>query len=962
MGTRLSYLRLLLASLVPAVAFVATSPAGPNADGVLLLHANRSLVYTVDTQDYCGQSDLSACSLAVATVPWEPDTTRVFYVLAAFPATSQPRLKALSFGVDWDPDKLVVLGHGSCGDFEIADNSWPDPGTGTGLSWSQVQTGLLVDVCWFAAYTYSANDPDTTSFAVTPHPIQEAVMVDDATPPNEDVVAAFGRLGFGTAGSAPCPAGGDSGGDSPGGGDGPVGGGDEPGNPGGDSPEISMAHCASRSVLIRFAPNEVSFPQETPSLHEFFIRSLDDAEFSRSNLRSVLEDVGVETFETVAPEWRHLTEEEEVDIHGRRIDLVDFTNVYRLALDGTSTAAQVIGQIRGEPGVEYVECDPLVFDFAVPDSANDPAYPCQWYLWPAPGLQSCYTDTCDVGFDIGAPLAWSLQDSAGTKIGISDSQVNAGMPGLSEHYDHELSRSFVPNQPDWLFPQPGTKHGTKVASIAAAGTDDTLNIASPANLPKNRNDSVIVVLYVNEPSYPDSQMNRGARALSYVVQDLRGRVRVVNHSWGGPSCKLGYQTGTGYSSTARDAFRNAFMADINLVCASGNSFRPPGNCSPSCTEPDTCFAFPAAFADYTLAVAAVDCHGHASPDFKQGGYIDLAAPGRLIAHVTSDGWSADLDFWTSYSAPLASATIALMLGANPDLTNEDCHSILRLTALPLDEPRERVGAGLLQAGEAVRLCLPPYFLVHDSTFTYDVVDEGSWPATFVNVDGVTADPEVSRPVLIHAYRLIWDVIIPIPDSAAVARVWPRGKTSSGWRRIDETTDYWYDGLFYANHADMEWHGGQQVSFTNYTYEVFSSDGDTLIGWFPFDPDDPGTPPPKLTFSYLLDGNSAGVDDPKAAAAAKPMAVRTWNQGSSVIFEVTTREASVASIALYDVGGRELRVLREEAEPTAGLHRIRWDQRDGRGSKVPSGVYLARVWPGAERGRGPSAVTRVVIVR
>jgi hypothetical protein len=89
---------LALALMFVALGFAPTAVAGPNADGVLLVHANPPLVYTTDTADYCGQSDLAACSLAVTTVPWAPDTTRVFFILAAFPESSQPRLKAISFG------------------------------------------------------------------------------------------------------------------------------------------------------------------------------------------------------------------------------------------------------------------------------------------------------------------------------------------------------------------------------------------------------------------------------------------------------------------------------------------------------------------------------------------------------------------------------------------------------------------------------------------------------------------------------------------------------------------------------------------------------------------------------------------------------------------------------------------------------------------------------------------------
>jgi hypothetical protein len=253
---------------------------------------------------------------------------------------------------------------------------------------------------------------------------------------------------------------------------------------------------------------------------------------------------------------------------------VDFTDVYRLALDGTSTAAEAIGRLRSEAGVERVECDPLVFDFAVPDSANDPAYPCQWYLWPAPGLQSCHTDTCETGFDIGAPLAWSFQDSAGTKIGISDSQFTDPVPGLSEYYDRDLSRSFVPGE-QWYAYSLGSSHGTKVASIAASGTDDTLKTASLADLPKNRDDALIVALYVNEGGTPDSAtFSRAQGALSH-IQSLTEKVKVVNHSWGGPVCKLAYQDTLGYSTVLRDAFRNAFLADISLVCASGNGDEIP---------------------------------------------------------------------------------------------------------------------------------------------------------------------------------------------------------------------------------------------------------------------------------------------------------------------------------------------------------------------------------------------------
>ena len=285
-----------------------------------------------------------------------------------------------------------------------------------------------------------------------------------------------------------------------------------------------------------------------------------------------------------------------------------------------------------------------------------------------------------------------------------------------------------------------------------------------------------------------------------------------------------------------------------------------------------------------------------------------------------------------------------------------------MTARPLNAPRRRVGAGLLQAGEALRVLAPPYYLVHDSTFTYSDEYEGSWPATFVYVDGVNASLPVPRPVLIHAYKLLWDVTVPLSDSAAVARVWPRGKTSSGWRRIDETTDYWYDGLFYANHADMAWHGGSSFTFSSYTYKVYSGDGDTLIGWFPIDLDDPGTPLPKLTYSYIVDATGASAPGDRSHDAGRAPSVRTWSADQHVVFEITTTYASTPAVAIFDVAGRELRSLTGPAPAGSGLHRIHWDRRDAGGRPVPSGVYFAKIWESSTRGRSSRQTTRIVIVR
>lgn len=131
-------MRSSLRFLIVAIAFwpSITLGGGPNDGGTLILHANSSLVYTTDTTEWCGQAGLSACSLAVVDLAADPGVTRVFHALAAFPAGSSPRLKALSFGVEWDDTSFVLVGSGACGTdvFEVPDVGWPASGTGTALS------------------------------------------------------------------------------------------------------------------------------------------------------------------------------------------------------------------------------------------------------------------------------------------------------------------------------------------------------------------------------------------------------------------------------------------------------------------------------------------------------------------------------------------------------------------------------------------------------------------------------------------------------------------------------------------------------------------------------------------------------------------------------------------------------------------------------------------------------------
>lgn len=190
-----------------------TASAGVNAGGWMLLHVNESLTYTTEIEDYSGMSgkecdDGPACSHPDATcngkknsldvtVSVPNETTFIFYVLAAWPeergnSTDCPRIKAVNFGIDYDPDALAIIDKGTPAEFELAYPGWPEPKKGTALNWNSTQYARVMEVYWFAAAAYA---PGTVT--VVEYPQQGIKFGDDSTPTTLDEAEATGSLGFG---------------------------------------------------------------------------------------------------------------------------------------------------------------------------------------------------------------------------------------------------------------------------------------------------------------------------------------------------------------------------------------------------------------------------------------------------------------------------------------------------------------------------------------------------------------------------------------------------------------------------------------------------------------------------------------------------------------------------------------------------------------------------------------------
>lgn len=270
-------------------------------------------------------------------------------------------------------------------------------------------------------------------------------------------------------------------------------------------------------------------------------------------------------------------------------------------------------------------------------AANDPLSPQQW------GLQK-----------IQAPQAWSQSRGGGVTIAVSDTGVDLAHPDLSSKIA-EGGHDYV----DGGTPQDGHGHGTHVAGIAAAATDNGIGVAGVAP------DAKIMSIRMLDDEGSGSSED-GAASIRLAAD--RG-ARVINLSWG---------PGLPFFSLLFDdpavdaAVRYAYGQGSVVVVASGNDGNP--------------FSDPAT-ADVSLVVGATTSSDSKAAYSNAGPGVKIHAPGGDVTDVVfckddrniwstilpSSGADCDHDGYdtlsgTSMATPHVSGVAALVLARNPTLT------------------------------------------------------------------------------------------------------------------------------------------------------------------------------------------------------------------------------------------------------------------------------------------------------
>ena len=331
--------------------------------------------------------------------------------------------------------------------------------------------------------------------------------------------------------------------------------------------------------------------------------------------------------------------------------------VYQVNFSEAEKVMEFARKLEALDAVNYAERVPIMRTSLTPNdlgpaSGNSD----QWYL-----------------HRIDAQEAWDISTgNTDIKVAIVDDAVLTThpdlIPNLLPGYD------VADNDTDAMPNTANMSHGTHVAGIASAATDNGQGIASIGF-----NVKLIPVKSSNSAQFVSD-------AYAGVVWAYENDADVINMSWGG----------SGYSQTGQNIMNNAYNAGCVNVAAAGN-------------DGVNSVFYPAGY-DNVISVASSTTNDAKSGFSNFGSWIDITAPGSaILSTYIGNNFSptyADLQ-GTSMASPLVAGLCGLIKSVNPQMTQIQIENCLLSTADNINAVNGnyigQLGAGRINAYQAV-LC------------------------------------------------------------------------------------------------------------------------------------------------------------------------------------------------------------------------------------------------------------------
>lgn len=329
--------------------------------------------------------------------------------------------------------------------------------------------------------------------------------------------------------------------------------------------------------------------------------------------------------------------------------------VFRIYFNHANDVDLLISELIRRPEVEFAERVPLLKTTYVPnDLRPSGGQNNQWHL-----------------HTINASGAWEItKGNPNIVVAIVDDAVEMEHADLSPN-----SAGGFDVATNGTSPEPPTQqysHGTHVAGIAGAATDNNIGVASIGFDTK-----IYGVRATSNPQFVTD-------GYEGIVHSANQGVDVINMSWGG----------TGQSQAAQNVVNDIWNAGIILVGGAGNNG-------------DNRRFYPAAY-ENVIAVSSSTQTDAKSGFSTYGTWVDITAPGSQILSLTPFG-GYTRSSGTSMASPLVAGLLGLMKSVNPQMNNQNIIDCLYNTAVNIDSQNPsyvgQLGAGRIDAEAAVQCVL-----------------------------------------------------------------------------------------------------------------------------------------------------------------------------------------------------------------------------------------------------------------
>ncbi len=339
--------------------------------------------------------------------------------------------------------------------------------------------------------------------------------------------------------------------------------------------------------------------------------------------------------------------------------------------------------------------------FSIENNPNDPKFGEQWSLksinvnnaWDIATGNDILIGVIDTGIDYdhedlknqlwinpdedingnGTFEPWSSEEERDGVTGDFNGIDEDGNGFVDDVIGFDFVDQLITNVGDAANPDPDPAdeqgHGTKVSGIIAAEHNNNTGITGIAY------DSKIVSLRAFDFN-GTGESDDIARAIVYAA--LNG-VQVLNFSFGEP-----YD-----SPLIRDAVRFAYSMGCTMLASTGNNGWDRTH-------------YPSDYREI-IAVGGSNTRDEKYSFSNYGSRISLVAPGTRV-YTTDPNNSYGTASGTSMSTPHACAVAAMLLEVNPNLTSDDIHGILQVSARDINQPGWDIftGSGILDAFNALK--------------------------------------------------------------------------------------------------------------------------------------------------------------------------------------------------------------------------------------------------------------------